>query len=357
MVSNYAGGLAAGGPLQAGDGADGPGFRTQSITAPGVASGAGTTYTVNITNPAAEAALVGYTTTTILNANITFDPANPNQHEETAGIIKLSGTSGIYTITTTPTVWGHSPIPAGAINCVVHIPTGKVWPSFLPADQFHVAYVPMNDDTLQKNPFDSTTGLGGYGIPVLLDHFGQVIQYFPRYGKATNRTIDSGFLTAAGSSLTTSSVLVGPLVGDCQPKSADSGYGWNALFDPRDGTPFYDNNQIGANPTTTGPGARWPVTTTPNSYNPITYSLNLAVMWMLGDDTATQNLIPAGSTSKLRFDGDYILISAGPDGPFRANGGYCNFAPLNSLGVPILATSDQFQKLFLASGNIYSFDR
>ena len=52
----------------------------------------------------------------------------------------------------------------------------------------------------------------------------------------------------------------------------------------------------------------------------------------------------------LHFDGPFILISAGVDGPTRDNGGFCNL-----LGV----TPDNvhYQQAFQASGNIYNFDR
>jgi hypothetical protein len=55
------------------------------------------------------------------------------------------------------------------------------------------------------------------------------------------------------------------------------------------------------------------------------------------------------------------LISAGPDGPNRANGGYCNFVNpatgkvTDSNGNPL--TPAQLQQMFTASGNIYNFDR
>jgi hypothetical protein len=65
---------------------------------------------------------------------------------------------------------------------------------------------------------------------------------------------------------------------------------------------------------------------------------------------------------KLNYDGPYILISAGPDGPTRANGGYCNFTNLNdgtltdpASGNPL--TSAQLLQKFTDSGNIYNFDR
>jgi hypothetical protein len=50
----------------------------------------------------------------------------------------------------------------------------------------------------------------------------------------------------------------------------------------------------------------------------------------------------------LHFDGPFILISAGPAGPSRVNGGFCNLA-----GVP----SNLYQTTFQTSGNIYNFDR
>jgi hypothetical protein len=87
----------------------------------------------------------------------------------------------------------------------------------------------------------------------------------------------------------------------------------------------------------------------------------LTVQWMLG---VSQLAIPnpangsgdviAGS-DKLSFSGPYILISAGPDGPNRANGGYCNMIDPSNSGNPL--PSDKCQQAFINSGNIYNFDR
>jgi hypothetical protein len=66
---------------------------------------------------------------------------------------------------------------------------------------------------------------------------------------------------------------------------------------------------------------------------------------MLGD-TSFSNAIVAGE--KLNWDQPFILISTGPDGPERANGGYCNFAG------PVPA--NQLSTTFTNSGNIFNFD-
>jgi hypothetical protein len=58
-----------------------------------------------------------------------------------------------------------------------------------------------------------------------------------------------------------------------------------------------------------------------------------------------------GPPDTLHFHGPFILISAGPDGQTRTNGGYCNLAPITT---PSLTA---YQQAFQASGNIYNFDR
>jgi len=65
---------------------------------------------------------------------------------------------------------------------------------------------------------------------------------------------------------------------------------------------------------------------------------------------------------KINYDGPYILISTGPDGPERAsgtsvgtflsNGGYCTL--LDSGGNVL--SFNQFSQAFTNSGNIFNFD-
>jgi prepilin-type N-terminal cleavage/methylation domain-containing protein len=365
------------GIYQVGDGADGPGFRTQGITIPAtVTGGSGNSFmvTVTVNTGIMNARAVGYSG--LPTATVTFDPgtSNSTQREETLGILSITGEpnpppaapppSLNLTLTLTgPALYKHN-FSSPFNNCVIRFPTGKVWPAFLPADQFRVSYVPNMDSTGAFFNVGDAGGnsassyvLGGWGIPVLLDHFGQVIEYFPRYGKLTNRTADSNFLATSGQSGTlSSSVTVGPLIGYCQPNSVDKFSGWNAIFDLRDAAPYYDETQQnGWNPATVGPYVRWPLPgSSASAYSTSGLGgLNMAIAWMLGDDTGSDDYIGVGSTSKLRFNGDYILISAGPDGPFRNLGGFCDFQDAKAVNIP----ATEFQKTFDASGNIYNFDR
>ena len=76
-----------------------------------------------------------------------------------------------------------------------------------------------------------------------------------------------------------------------------------------------------------------------------------AIQWMLGDQPdSSGNLdnVITGS-AKLSFSGPYILISAGPDGLGRSNGGYCTMDPT--------LPANTLQQTFINSGNIYNFDR
>jgi hypothetical protein len=80
---------------------------------------------------------------------------------------------------------------------------------------------------------------------------------------------------------------------------------------------------------------------------------------MLGDQPDPNNLTtPLDNVimgaEKLSYSGPYILISAGPDGPNRNNGGFCNMAdPTTGKSLP----ANTWQKTFIDSGNIYNFDR
>jgi hypothetical protein len=163
-----------------------------------------------------------------------------------------------------------------------------------------------------------------------------VIQYFSRFGPNNNR------LTANTSTFTAPSnttVIVGPLYGLAMPKSVDSQYGQDAVWDMRDGAPFTNN---------TGAVQSWWQTSSAS------VDLGMALQWMLGTSqpqpTTITSTTPSyiASPDALHFDGPFILISAGPDGPKRTNGGFCNLAGLNS---------SQYQSTFQASGNIYNFDR
>jgi hypothetical protein len=198
----------------------------------------------------------------------------------------------------------------------------------------------------------------------LLDRWGQVIQYFPRYGPANNRTAD-GLQPYGGPVQANASISAGPLFGYSQPYSVDSNYGYNTIWDWRDGAPLFANQDtvpnVGSwqNPVTGNPDVcvTWPDPTNDMSSPPNPpFQPELAIEWMLGDLPTHSGLFnnEIVSGEKLGWDGPFILISTGPDGPELGRseqkttvGGYCNLA-----SVPI----NQLQQTFLNSGNIYNFD-
>ena len=227
-------------------------------------------------------------------------------------------------------------------------PGGKVWGPYISPQSFRCVFISS------AMPAGGSTLLPGYGRPVLLDRWGQVIQYFPRYGPVSDRTKDS---TLAQGASPAQPVTAGPLFGYCQPKSVDPEFGQNCIFDWRDGATFYSLSASDAgwndpNPVTntTGYAEPWPdPTIAATSFHP-----DYAIRWMLGESDLSQTFhdaIIAGE--KMNFMGPFILISAGPGGPDRENGGYCNMADPN--GNPLV--QNQLQQSFLQSGNIYNFDQ
>ena len=113
-------------------------------------------------------------------------------------------------------------------------------------------------------------------------------------------------------------------------------------------------------------GQQWGDVTAPSGNTPTCFIPDFTIQWMLGDQMAIppattnlDNVIKSPET--LRFDGPYILISAGPDGPNRANGGYCNFVDpaTGKLIDPAsgnILTPGQLLQMFISSGNVYNFD-
>jgi prepilin-type N-terminal cleavage/methylation domain-containing protein len=345
-----------GGNLENGDGADGPGFRCEtSGVIPGTGNISSNSTSLNMTpDPtyAAQAqALVanfvppGTTTGGGTPTSVTLDPGQPTQ--ETLGIATVTGTGSVLNVTTlSASVYTHGS------RCIISAASGKVWGPYISADTFKVAYIPPSD--VNGNPLGGVGAMainpfGGWGNSVLLDRWGQVIQYFPTYGPANNRTNDSKSYPL------NKSVVAGPLCDYSQPKSLDSVNGQNAIWDIRDGAPFF----------TAGGGSgpvfcqTWQNVTGPSGNTPYYFRPNWAVQWMLGDQpdptnttTPLDNLITGAE--KLSYSGPYILISAGPDGPSRANGGYCNMVdPSSGTALP----ANTWQQAFIKSGNIYNFDR
>jgi prepilin-type N-terminal cleavage/methylation domain-containing protein len=334
-----------GSAIEIGDGSDGLGIRCQiSGAIPGTASAtvgsASVTVSINPQYAAQAAALVNnFVSASATPTSITFFPSSGSSpYQETIGIASV--TPGLTTLTLTST-----PAATHNGNCLITQPSGKVWGPYISADTFKVAFIPSTATDANGNP---VTSLSGLGQPVLLDRWGQVIQYFPTYGTVSNRTKTS-VLLASNPGWTTNPPSAGPLYGYSQPNTIDAIKGQNAIWDFRDGAPFFSvsSPKSAAQP--------WPdptISTEPNNFHP-----NLAIQWMLGDQPdATNNVDDAITASeKLANVGPYILISAGPDNAsgFRFNGGYCNM--VDSTGTPLPANT--WQQTFIKSGNIYNFDR
>jgi prepilin-type N-terminal cleavage/methylation domain-containing protein len=379
-----------------GDGADGLGFRAQSVNvAVGGLPGATPYPMTSVLPPTFSSSLPiqfnnfvpGQTV-----ASITMSVGT--QFEETVGISGVITAQNQLILAAQP-VFSSNHQPTD--KYLIKFATGKITPNYLSADTFKVAFVPVpvapaGQDTNYGPGGPGSNMYGSAGEPVLLDRWGQVIQYFPRYGPANNRTNDSVWPPPPPPTLITS-VQAGPLFGFSQPESVDTGTpsaGQNAIWDSRDGAPFFqpfsNGNPPGITPSEfasplTSPLPQWPNPITANPFNaptgyfyaepwpkqtsatPNNFRPELTIQWMLGEPDSSgkfNNEILPGE--KLNYDGPYILISAGPDGPTRANGGYCNFTNLNdgtltdpASGNPL--TSAQLLQKFTDSGNIYNFDR
>jgi type II secretory pathway pseudopilin PulG len=320
------------GELRMGDGVDGPGFRSQSIrvlsgTAAADSGDAKVTVTVDPADMAKAAEFAGgYSADK--PAAVCFQPAPGQPFPESIGInsIALSGGKLSLSLMVAPMYSHDGP-------CEISRPDGKVWGPYLSPTAFKVAYIPAVDSF--GYPFF------GYGNAVLLDDWGQVIQYFPRDGPANNRAEDSTLSLDA-------SAKAGPLYGYCQKKTIDKTNGQAAIWDWRDGAPFF--TLAGQ----TAPAQDWP---DPALGASRAFRPDLAIEWMLGAEPDSVGIfrdeIGAGET--LKYDGPYILISAGPGGPERPNGGYCNFSdPANNNKS---FSSNSLQQIFSASGNLFNFER
>jgi type II secretory pathway pseudopilin PulG len=336
-----------------GDGNDGPGFRTRAINVPvpGTVVGAGA-MTTSVTIP------TGYTFNFAPNLS-SIDLSTGTVNEEVVGVANVNNVTvtasyvGPMTVTvnfTVATTKGHSVTPTDPDNCVLKTATGKVWDAYLPPDKFKVEYIDTAVDASNNllhpglvifPPPPDLTINGDAAQPVLLDRWGQPIQYFTRFGPSNNRTSDS--VDYGSPPTVNTAVIAGPLFGVSTPLSIDAKLGENAIWDWHDGVPvsLASGNLGGRLQTDTSAMTQW----TPQAAG--TPDLSLAFKWMLGDDpaAATQNVIESPET--LTYTGPYILISAGPSST------WCD---LSTASVPN-QTSEEYLRAFTKSGNIYNFDR
>ncbi|MGD0389592.1 MAG: hypothetical protein ABSC42_11615, partial [Tepidisphaeraceae bacterium] len=175
--------------LELGDGNDGPGFRCQATA--GIPGSADIISGSNQVTFKADAGFAAQAGTIPTPASLALLPiaGNPGQpYSETIGIQAVSGSGGSLQITLTAApFYSH-------VRGVISVAGGKVWGPYISARAFNVAFIP-SASTGQGG--GALPALAGYGQPVLLDRWGQVIQYFPRYGPANNRTNDSTYAANA----------------------------------------------------------------------------------------------------------------------------------------------------------------
>lgn len=330
-----------------GDGNDGPGFRTRAINVPVPSTALSTGATsVDVTIPP------GYTFSFIPNLS-SIDLSVGTVNEEVVGIANVNSATvaasytGAVTLNfTIATTKKH----AAGDEYVIKTATGKVWDAYLPPDKFKVEYIDTAVDASNNllhpglvifPPPPDLTINGDAAQPVLLDRWGQPIQYFTRFGPSNNRTSDS--VDYGSPPTVNTSVIAGPLFGVSAPFSIDAKLGENAIWDWHDGVPvsLASGDLNGRLQTDTSAMTPW----TPQAAG--TPDLSLAFKWMLGDDPAAtaQNVIESPET--LTYTGPYILISAGPSST------WCD---LSTASVPN-QTSEEYLRAFTKSGNIYNFDR
>ena len=172
------------GIVELGDGNDGLGFRCQSGQAiPGTVALTATPPTFTA-DPAYSNQATGFggnpnPATLILYPVPAASPPLP--YQVTTGITGASVASLGPPVTLNLTL---TTSPNTSYNrCLIYVPGGKVWGPYISADTFKVAFVPDVPATAPP------VGVGGQ--PVLMDRWGQVIQYFPRYGPANSRVNDT----------------------------------------------------------------------------------------------------------------------------------------------------------------------
>jgi type II secretory pathway pseudopilin PulG len=348
------------GVYELGDGADGFGFAAQSVNIgvhPGgqysVSSLQLTSAPYSITLNAFPPQLNNMTSTQ--SGSITLSVGTP--YEETIGFTVNQTVSPNQLLLQAEPVFISNTQHQTTDSYLIKLPTARVTPNYLSADNFKVAFIPA---TAASGPGAGV--LGPAGEPVILDRWGQVIQYFPRYGPASNRSSDSALFTGIPAA-TAASVIAGPLYGYSEPKSVDANStGQYAMYDFRDGTPFYTASNL------TSPVQLWVGGNGSGSY----WDPSTTLEWMLGN--ATANTANTGFTNyvappdKLNYDGPYILISAGPNGPSGSPnpnggtnlGGYCSFLNAQSGSLTDNSsnnlTRSEMLQAFTNSENVYNFD-
>ncbi len=345
------------GVYELGDGADGFGFAAQSVNIGVHPGGQYFVSALQLTSAPYSITLNGFppqlnNMTSTQSGSITLSAGTP--YEETIGFTVNPTVSPNQLLLQAEPVFTSNTQHQTTDSYLIKLPTARVTPNYLSADNFKVAFVPI------EGSGPGTNILGPAGEPVILDHWGQVIQYFPRYGLVSNRTADSSAFATPNPN---PSVIAGPLFGYSEPKSVDSNSkGQYAIWDFRDGAPFFagsgNTGVTWSNPVTGEKSLQvetWPDPTISGN------TLQYAIQWMLGDSDASgafQNAIVNGG--KLNYDGPYILISAGPNGPDGSInssggpniGGFCNLADGSGNPIP----SAQVSKNFVNCNNVYNFD-
>ena len=316
--------------IQVGDGNDGPGFRNQFSVFSYVQETAIPVGATQVKIDGGGAPLANqYSFSTLV-----LSPGMPD--EESFGIQSITTAGSAPTFNYTVILLGNTPTfphPTTDTAPVIRTAKGRVWGPYLPPDKFNLAYIyataPVPAPGTTNDTF--TPGTTQIGQPVILDHWGNPIQYLPRYGPMSNRTGDMYYKTpspwlkdsstsAPGTVYSTkmTTVLAGPLFGYTVPESVDQQQlGNNAIFDIRDAIPI--------------------AKTTPAPFDPI------PMQWVLGDNDGN-NFIDASAGESLQQNPapPFLLISAGP------NGVWCSFDK---------TTNTPLGQQFSNSGNIYNISR
>jgi hypothetical protein len=290
-------------------------------------------------------------------------PGSPDAHLQVEGV--TSTTIGVAT-----PIWRS--YPSGTTVSLL-APTGKVYPAYLPADKFKVAYV-YTLSVPAISPY-SALPYEPLPLPVLLDIWGNPILYFPAYNSYTNQAVIGQKCApiAAGPALQNlqAAVTIGPLLGTPSsqqvPSTGNLAYQYNT---PMTSTILPKPYQ--AVDSYTGPSIFWsgPLTTCGTATGQVsqwTTGQVAALLFKLGDkngDNAIDNTsgyqIIGGSgndlstVETLAVQTKYFMCSAGPDGQFTDL--YPGLASPPIVGVTIQQDILAWQQVIDRSENVYSFD-